>query len=236
MTKNIESDSLHTVSDRPHAPLPRSPDRPGRTVVTIETEPDPQQWPALWDLYAETFEPLQELALLSHLYAREDFERLLGDERILKFIAWRHHRPVGMAMVTNVLDAVPQISPKFLEAKYPEHAERGAVFFGIMVFVHDAVKRSSIFARLVAGMGEVTAQAGGVVVFDVCRHNLDQSGLERQFDQIARWFPDSSFSEIDRQSYFAVELPRPLDAESARAVTGAGPDIPVRLVSPITSA
>lgn len=178
-----------------------------RAVVTVECEPAPEKWPELWDLYFDAFEPLQELALLNHLFKRSEFEELLADRRISKLIAWADGRPVGLAMLTNVLDLVPQISPPFLRARYPEQAERGAVFFGIMIFVADSHRRSTAFARLIAGMGEITAQASGVVVFDICRHNLAAIELDRQIASISRWFPGSSFEQVDEQKYFAATLP-----------------------------
>ncbi|MDW3213512.1 MAG: hypothetical protein R8G01_05925 [Ilumatobacteraceae bacterium] len=180
-----------------------------RAVVTIEGRPASGSWDDLWDLYFDTFEPLQELALLNHLYARADFEALLDDERVSKLIAWHEGKPVGLAMITNELGLVPQISPPFLHAKYPEQAARKAVFFGIMMFVAESHRRSTTFARLVASMGQMTAAAGGVAVFDICRHNLTALELDQQLASISRWFPDSSFEKIDEQSYFAATLPSP---------------------------
>ena len=178
-----------------------------RAVVTVEPIPATDSWDDLWDLYFETFEPLQELALLNHLYPRPDFEALLGDARVTKLIAWVEGNPVGLAMITNELDLVPQISPPFLHAKYPEQASNRAVFFGIMLFVAESHRRSTTFARLVAGMGQLTAQASGVAVFDVCRHNMAAVELDKQIESMARWFPGSSFEQIDEQSYFAATLP-----------------------------
>lgn len=182
-----------------------------RAMITIEAVPEHDRWGELWSLYLRAFEPLQSLALLNHLYPRADFDALLAEPRVQKFIAWNGQEPTGLAMLTNALDLVPQISPPFLHARFPEQASREAVFFGIMVFVDEAHRRSSLFARLVAGMGQVTAEQAGVVVFDICRHNLTAMELETQMRGIARWFPGSTFSEIDRQSYFGVDLPQPID-------------------------
>ena len=123
-------------------------ERRARATVGIETAPDPSIWDDLWDLYFTAFEPLQELALLNHLYSRSAFDLLLADERVSKLIAWVEGRPVGLAMITNQLDIVPQISPPFLRRKYPEMAERQAVFFGIMIFVAESHRRTSAFARI----------------------------------------------------------------------------------------
>lgn len=181
--------------------------RRARATVGVETAPDPRIWDDLWDLYYTAFEPLQELALLNHLYPRASFDELLADERVSKLIAWVDGRPIGLAMITNELDIVPQISPPFLRRLYPDAAERQAVFFGIMIFVAESHRRTTAFARLIAGMGQITAQMGGVVVFDICRHNLEASELDRQLNTISRWFPGSSFEQVDEQRYYAATLP-----------------------------
>jgi len=193
-----------------HAERSVKPKRSGaRAFVTIECTPSRDKWPDLWNLYFAAFEPLQELALLNHLYPRADFETLLADGRISKLVAWSDGTPVGLAMITNDLELVPQISPPFLRARYPEQHSRRAVFFGIMVFVAESHRRTTAFSRLIAGMGQITAEASGVVVFDVCRHNMTAIELDRQIAAIARWFPGSSFDQIDEQRYFAATLPTP---------------------------
>ncbi len=182
--------------------------------------PARSSWSELWDLYHDAFEPLQELALLNHLYPRADFEALLADPAITKLVARADSRPVGLAMITNELAAVPQISPPFLRRRYPDEAERNAVFFGIMILVADSRRRSSVFARLIAGMAQITADANGVVVFDICRHNVDGIELDRQIGSFTRWFPGSTFDQIDEQQYFAAKIP-------ARA----GNDLPVSVLT-----
>lgn len=187
---------------------PATPSRRRRpAVVSVELRPSEPDWDALWTMYETAFEPLQELALLNHLYARDEFEELLDDDRIIKIIARSEGEPVGMAMVTNELSIVPQISPPFLHKRYPDEAARSAVFFGIMVFVAEAYSRSTVFPRLVAGMGQVTAEQSGIIVFDICRHNMETYELEEQIKSIAFWFPGATFELIDQQSYFGASLP-----------------------------
>lgn len=180
-----------------------------RAIVTVESVPEEATWAELWGLYHATFEPLQELALLNHLYSRQEFEALLANPVVTKLVARANGVPVGLAMITNELTVVPQISPPFLRVRYPDEAERGAVFFGILICVDTTRRRSAVFARLIAGMAQITANAGGVVVFDICRHNVDGLELDRQIGSFTRWFPGSTFDQIDQQQYFAARIPAP---------------------------
>ena len=207
-----------------------------RAIVTMEQVPLATHWPELWALYHDAFEPLQELALLNHLYTRTAFEELLADERITKLVAWVQGQPVGLAMITNELALVPQISPPFLHARYPDEARRSAVYFGIMVLVSESKRRSTVFARLIAGMAQITAQASGVVVFDICRHNMEALELDRQIGSFTRWFPGSTFDQIDEQRYFAAKIPAQANAGLRVTSVDELPDpVPRRRLTPIAN-
>jgi hypothetical protein len=179
-----------------------------RAVVTIAQDRDDEAIETLGQRYEEAFEPLREVALLNHLYPRDQFERLVHDPRVHKIVGWNGREPVGMAMVTSALEVVPQISPPFLRRKYPDFAARNAIYFGILVFVSAELRASSLFARLVAAMGQVASAAGGVIVFDMSAYNRG-IGLDAQLSRVAGWFADSTFEEIDAQTYFAATLPGP---------------------------
>lgn len=181
-----------------------------RPVVSSMTTVDHHVTDQLWELYYDTFAPLEELALLSHLYPRAEFDALMMRESVIKLVCWAGTKPVGLAMVTNDLEAVPQISPKFLHRTYPDQAARGSIYFGIMMFVDDEHRRGTLFARLIAGMGQFAAEADGVIVFDVCRHNMSTLGMHHMIERIATWFPRSSFQAIDSQHYFSVVVPEPI--------------------------
>ena len=181
------------------------------TEVTRRSRVEGADAARLWELYHEAFAPLQELALLNHLYAEETFLALLADPRVTKLVGWKGGRPVGLAMVTNVLEVVPQISPAFLRRRYPEEAARSAVYFGILVFVDAGSRCRTLYPRLAGGMAQVAADDGGVILFDVCEHNRVGESVERQLRTITGWFPSGSFERVDAQSYYAMSLPHPAE-------------------------
>jgi fatty acid desaturase len=184
--------------------------RRATVTMTISNRIDPVHLPRLWDIYATAFEPLRERALLNHLYPREVFEELVLDDRVFKIIGWIDGEPVGIAAATSHLDLVPQISPPFLHRRYPEHAARDAIFFGIFVCVDAEVRVNSLTARLIAGMGQVAAVRDGVIICDVSQYNSDL-GVDRMVGRVTSWFPNGSFSRIDSQHYYESVLPEPLD-------------------------
>jgi hypothetical protein len=178
-------------------------------AVVVSTRLSDSEREILWELYFESFEPFRERALLNHLYSREQFDELIANDKVIKIVARTDGRPVGLALVTTDLDAVPQISPPFLRRRYPEHAARDAIFFGIMVFVGSSNRRTSLYAKILAAAGQIIASKSGVGVFDVS--NFGRTiGVHAHHERVSFRFTNSSFEEIDRQTYFAVHLPEPL--------------------------
>ena len=96
---------------------------------------EPGHVDALWACYLANIEPLATVAVLRHVDERDAFEAQLANERIEKIVAWQDGRPVGLAMVTNSLEDVEEISPAFLRTKYPEHAARDTIYVGMLVMV-----------------------------------------------------------------------------------------------------
>ncbi len=197
-------------SERVFAPTESAPPADRPIVITHERHIDGDNAEALWDAYFENFQPLAELAMLQHVFSREEIMAELANRDILKIVAWQDGRPVGLGMVTNVLEAVPQISPEFLRAKYPEHAARQAIYFGILVMVSPRVRGRTIFGRIYTELWQVPAKAGGVLAFDICEFNRTLFDADALATRIASQFPRSNVGVVDRQTWYVAELPEPL--------------------------
>jgi hypothetical protein len=193
---------------------------PGRSRLTRELVIDGDRAEALWEMYREAFEPLETVAIQQHLWSKEDVLAELADDRIVKFIVSNDDGPVGMCMITNSLDLVPMISPVFLRSLYPQHAERDAIFYGIMIFVKAGSRGRTTFARLGAHMAQEAALSGGVVVFDMCRFNRESRALDDNLLRLSAPFKNSSMSVVDQQTWLAVELPEPLATLDGRPTFG----------------
>jgi hypothetical protein len=163
----------------------------------------------LWEAYRNNFEPLAKLAMLQHFYSREVVLAEFANPNIVKIVGWQEGRPVGLAMVTNSIDEVPQISPDFLRASYPEHAAKNTIFFGILVMVSPMVRGLTLFSRLYLELWQIPAKAGGVLVYDICDFNRVSFDTDKLSQRIADNFPESSVKVLDRQTWYVAELPKP---------------------------
>jgi hypothetical protein len=192
--------------------IEQHPTRPPFTI-SHEWSITGDQAEALWEAYRVNFEPLAKLAILQHFFTREEILAELANPRILKIVGWQEGAPVGLGLVTNSLVDVPQISPAFLVERYPEHAARNAIYYGILVMVAQTVRGRTLFARLYTEMWQVPALVGGVLVFDICDFNRVMFDADTLAQKIADNFPHSSMQVLDRQTYYVAELPEPIPAK-----------------------
>lgn len=192
----------------PASPPSRPPNPP--TVITHEWVITGATAETLYELYLANISPLAEVAALRHLDPKEDVLAQFANPRIEKIVAWQANQPVGLAMVTNSLDDVPEISPPFLRARYPEHAARDAIYVGMLVLVDTRVRGLTVFNRLYTELWQVPARAAGVLVFDICEFNRTMFDTDALTQRIASMFPRSSVATLDRQTWYVAELPEPI--------------------------
>ncbi len=164
----------------------------------------------LWEAYRANFEPLASLAVLQHFYSREEVLAEFANPAILKVVGWRDGAPVGLGMVTNSLEDVPQISPRYLREKYPDLAARNAIYFGILVMVVPGERGKTLFSRLYTEMWQVPALDAGILIFDICDFNRLMFNADVLTQKIADHFPNSSMEVLDRQTYYVANLPKPI--------------------------
>ena len=179
-------------------------------TVTLESSITGTRAEELWQAYRTNFEPLAELAVLQHFYSRDEVFAELLNPRIVKIVGWQNDHPVGLAMVTNSLEDVPQISPAYLRSKYPEHAARNTIYVGILVMVAPGMRGLTLLGRLTTEMWQVPALVGGVIVFDICEFNRELFGAEKLIQRLADNFPRSLTQVLDRQTWYVADLPEPI--------------------------
>lgn len=164
----------------------------------------------LWRQYRANFEPLRAMAVQKQHSDHDEFLALLANPAVITYLGWEGARPVGMAMITNSLEDVPELSPEFLRARFPEQAARDAVYVGIYVMVDPGHRGITLFHRLYMECWQLAARASGVLVVDTCEFNRTTFDTDNLARRIGEGFPNCTVSVIDRQTWYAAELPEPL--------------------------
>jgi hypothetical protein len=205
----------------PPPPEPRSAPEAGerssgRVTITRVAVVDGELAEQMWEFYRGNFEPLTSRAILQHLFTRDEILGELANPKITKIIAWSGGEPVGLGLVTADLESVPQVSPDFLRVRYPEHAARGAIHYGIMVVVAPSYRGRTLSARLSLELWRLAAEDRGVLVFDVCNFNRTELAGDALAEFLVAQFPGASVGVVDQQSWFVAELPNPLPEQLMR--------------------
>jgi hypothetical protein len=177
-------------------------------VASISIEP--QFHRALWSLYRSSMAHLEDRAILDQSLHRDTFEGFLKDDRVTKTIAWRGDVPVGIAAMTNCLELVPMLSVNALRARYPELVAREALYYAAFICIDPNERARSLFATLVAPLMRIVGSRDGVAIYDVSQFS-EEHGVARTLNKLASWFPGGSSEPIDRQVYYALTLPNPMD-------------------------
>jgi hypothetical protein len=163
----------------------------------------------LWKMYLDAFDDLNTMAVQRHLMFREEFDEVMRDSRIQKYLALGDDGTVlGVATYTNELSAVPLISPPYFERHYPEHYAAKRIWYIGFVAVDPQVQGREVFAQLVEQMYLVASAQNGLVGLDICTYNDETRHMSRVFRlMIRRQTSNMKFNRIDQQSYWLYEFP-----------------------------
>jgi hypothetical protein len=165
---------------------------------------------ATWRLYNDAFEELRAAAVQRHVMFRDEFDGLLADKRVMKYLGLDPDRPgkvVALATFTNDLHAVPLISPDYFARRWPElYAEQRIWYIGF--FAIDPESRGNgMFEEVIAQMWERVLGSGGIAALDICARNND-IGLPKAIHQtLDELTTGVRTSRLDEQVYWLFEPP-----------------------------
>jgi len=164
--------------------------------------------PEVWDLYSTTFYELNAMAVQRHLMYREEFDEVMLDRRVQKYLCLGDDGTVcGLSTFTNELEAIPLISPAYFQRRWPRlYAERRVWYCGF-VAVEKSDHPTNAFAELVEAMYQTAAARNGIIGLDHCRYNGDRH-LARVIElKLRRLAGTVRAEQMDEQSYWIYEFP-----------------------------
>ncbi|WP_433616998.1 hypothetical protein ACQP2P_16480 [Dactylosporangium sp. CA-139114] len=176
---------------------------------------------AAWTLYSEAFAELNALAVQRHLMYRHEFDDVMGDPRIAKYLYVGDDDSIrGLSIYTNDLNAVPLISPPYFARHWPQHyAERRIWYCGFVATQADA-RAATAFGELVTAMYHTAAAQNGLIALDFCTRTDEVRHMARVVRlMLHRLSGDVRAQRIDEQQYWLYEFP---SAAGTDPVDGAG--------------
>ena len=177
-------------------------------VVPTVDDPDGE----LWGLYCRAFDDLRVRAVQRHLMVREEFDLLMADERVDKYVATSEGGTVvGLATMTNELAAMPLVSPEYFAHRWPDLYARRRVWYVGFVAVEPHHQAAGVMGRIIDRMGtEVDVTVGGVICVDISEHRELVQRLPTAIEaQARRSAPGITAVRLDAQVYWGYEFPTP---------------------------
>lgn len=183
-------------------------------VVKIVERVDGDTLEDLWKLYYDAFKKLNTQAVQRHMYHRDEFDEVMANPDIQKHLCYDDSGSLlGVSAYTNVLTAVPLLSPEYFERHWPEHYAANKIWYIVFVAVHPDAQTSPAFVEMVEQMYLIASAENGLVGLDICNFNDTVHRMSRVFRvMIKRWHPTMRFERIDQQSYWLYQFPAAVDA------------------------
>jgi hypothetical protein len=160
-----------------------------------------------WALYADAFEELRAVAVQRHLMRRAEFDDVMADDRVSKYLAYDDDLLVGLATVTNDLDAMPLISPDYFARRWPDHYAQRRIWYLGFIAIRPDQRGGAVRALLVDRLWQPVRANSGVAALDICARNGAlglPSAIKRSLELLS---PDVVTTRLDEQVYWAWELP-----------------------------
>lgn len=173
--------------------------------ITIYRETPHRLRRDLWDMYTRAFEPMRTRAAQRHVMFHDEYIQMMDDTDVHKIVAYAGSVPVGLAAITNHLQAMPLIEPEYFWAKEPKLAEADNIWYMAFVCVRQThpFPPRGVFGQLVeAGAAPIRA-ARGVCFMDYATVRVNQ-GLPRAANILLRGAdPEATHEQVDAQTYWA---------------------------------
>lgn len=170
--------------------------------VTIEHTMGPGDAEALLRLYRASIAPLDEVAAGVQSFPDDDFIEQLRNESVLKLVGRdRMGRPQALCLVATDLSDVPWVSSAFFAARFPEHYERGVIYYIASVVVQPDEQGAGWAYALMKEVARLVGESGGIAAFDCCSYTNDV--IPKLALRVATRFGDVEPLEIDAQRFYA---------------------------------
>jgi hypothetical protein len=163
-----------------------------------------------WKLYRQSFEPLRHLAVQRHVMYADEFDTVMADPRVEKFLAFGEGDTLaGIATMTADLLAVPLVSPDYFAHRWPHRYSEGRIYYIGFLAVHPNSHGTGVFADMVKAMTREVALVDGLAVIDLCTYNKDRLHLDRAIHSLSSiWALQVTMEALDEQTYLGYDFAR----------------------------
>lgn len=175
--------------------------------ITIEATIAEAEIDLFHDLYEHAFAPLRTRAIARQVLHRNEFREEMADPRVSKIIArGASGEPVGLTTLTRNLDTVPWISPEYFAARFPQHADRNAIYYAGFTLVTSTARHGVAFHAMISTVVQVLAADRAVVGWDICAYNNSQFSFADALRSAVGEQANVEVAVEDSQTYYAARF------------------------------
>jgi hypothetical protein len=162
-----------------------------------------------WTLYYEAFKELNRYAVQRHLMYRDEFDEVMRNTQVQKYLCQDGDTLTGLATFTNDLRAWPLLSPEYFQRRWPELFAERRIWWCGFVAIHPTAQHQGGFGEMVEAMYLEADKVGGIIGIDMCRFNDQVRRLSRVIPLVLRRLAGEVRTErMDEQSYWMYEFSR----------------------------
>lgn len=162
-----------------------------------------------WQIYVAAFQELNYLAVQRHLMYRHEFDDVMRDARVQKYLCLTDDGQIGgVASYTNHLDALPLLSPQYFERRWPKLYAEKRIWYCGFIAIDPERRDGAVLTELVEGMYRTAANQEGIIGLDICRHNDATRRMGKVGELILRRCAGAvQATRVDEQTYWMYEFP-----------------------------
>ncbi len=175
--------------------------------VSIETTIPDAEIERFHLLYETAFAPLRTLAVARQVLHPAEFRDELTDPRIQKHVARTDEgKPVGLTTLTRHLETVPWISPEYFATRFPQHAERNAIYYAGFTLVDPSARQGAAFHVMIESVVRILAVERAAVGWDICAYNNSRFSFADALRTAVGEQANVEIAVEDSQTYYAARF------------------------------
>lgn len=179
------------------------------TVKLFDHLDDGELAETCWSIYVECFSKINKLAANRHLMYREEFDQVMADERVTKFVPLDDGGvPVGLGTLGNQLEAFPLVSPEYFAENWPQPYVQKRIYYCGFVGVVEHARMSAAFREVFAEFYRITEPVRGLVALDICTFNEMVNRLPQSIGRALQRMSGgrATYDRIDAQSFWLYDV------------------------------
>jgi hypothetical protein len=155
-------------------------------------------------IYRSAVLPLDRLTPARQSLTDDEFMHEMREERVLKFVCRdASDMTVALGFMATDLSAVPWINSAYYEARFPDHYQRGAIYYFGALLVRPGRQGGPWATVILSEMSKRVMDDRAIVAFDCCAYNVRVLRLPELIATVGQRLGRVETLELEPQRHFA---------------------------------